>query len=317
MARPNPEAIKEAREALHDPQSLGATALHSAVLAYENGWYANFPMPESREAEELFVDLRPPRFAAIAKVVDLTLGVAFERYENNGLDSMGSAAISADKWIEPRSNLKYHLRRSLLSVSDTEPFRYLHRVNDFMGHLSDRFYIAPPLQIRTGIDTATETNLGLLKLFPDLIGYHSPDTPRDQWSEIAKNSSNMSYSLSRRSVESMMAGRQVVVEQPDPDKFKPLFKDGNLVGFTFYNLDGQVVPKGYRPVRHVKPLDSPTTIGEVASITKTVIGCPITLLNGRLRQLWEWMTEIIDESGAWDQKESGTSFAGTAENVNL
>jgi hypothetical protein len=319
MAQPSPEAIKESRDALHDNQSPGAIALRSAVIAYENGWYANFPSPESQEARDLARAFKPPRFAVIAESIDLMLEATFEkRQEKDEIGSLDYLYKPEDKWNKIEKHFRDYFLAGIESIEQTEPFAYLDRVNKLMRYLDENSYITASTQIRRGTNTARKTNVSILQLIPGLIEHHSPETPRDQWGKIAKNSSNLSYSLSRRSVESMVAGREVAVENPDPTKFKPIFNDEKLVSFKFNHLDSQVVPIGYTPLKYLTPLDSPTTVGEIASTTRTVIGCPITLLSGRLRQLWEWMAETVDESGVWGKEEiSRLSLTSAAKNVDL
>jgi hypothetical protein len=321
MAQLNPEAIKQSREALHDDQSPRAVTLHMAVLAFENGWYANFPPPNSDEAGGFIDWVKPPRFGALARAIDLTLGVSFDKKSERGeLGLLESQNIQKDKWSQFESGFLTTFGADIESIEQTEELLYLDRVANLVGYLCNERYIDAQTQLFAGANTAISTNADALKIIPNLVEHYAPGFERSRWGEVAKRSSSMSYLLARGSVERMLAGRAVTLSKPfDPSKYSPIFnKDDDLEAFKFNRLETQVVPKGLKLRPWSEGLAEATTVGEIESRSKVLIGCPLTLLNGRFRQLWEWMAETADKSGVWDTEESSrTSFASTAEHVNL
>jgi hypothetical protein len=68
----------------------------------------------------------------------------------------------------------------------------------------------------------------------------------------------------------------------------------------FNNLE---VPAGYTPRRDtIPPTSQPTLAKDIVSNRPKTIGCPVTLLQGRLGELMDWGVELVQSRNLWDEQ---------------
>ena len=308
MAQLSPEAIRQSREILHHGPPEGSLLQNSlAEIATED--YHNLPAPDTKEAQEFMDKIKPERFAALAKAIDMLFTNTFSMQKNRdqyGL--LSSTSIKDDGWSHVSSKFLNTLHKDIDSLKSDPCFEYVDDINFLTSRVTGGRILMASDQLFAGVNTAVDTNLSLLKKIPVLVQEFDPNLPYEDWTHVAQASAGLSYSLSRRSIESLMAARDKVLQLDSPgvedlSKYKPIYHGNKLVAIGFKELEEQMVPAGYWTPPYAETMAgevlSQVLLKDLYSRSKVIIGCPVTLLNQRLRELWNWNIEVIFNEHLW------------------
>lgn len=308
MSATNPAAAKQARAFL-DPKCQAERRLEASIELYEQFELEQLPEPDSEEAQQLILDTRPERYALLASAISSVLATTASRADERGeLGLLPSVAIVDDVWSHVASRFIRTFFEDIESLEDSEALEAANRACGLVNYLDRRGYPNIVTQLQSGVSTATETNLGILKLIPDMITVHAPQAPRSRWLDVAKNSKGLSYAFTQRSVENMMAARDTLLKSDRTQEYiakhvTPVWKDGNLLSFTLKDFENMLIPAGYNnPYSH--PLTEDTPLYKIGN-TNPAVGCPITLCFKASTVLWNWYAHGADT--AWPQSQASSS----------
>ena len=302
----SPEAIKQSREILYGAET-DKPSFQKALGLFAVEDFSGLPEPGSQEANQFIDDVKPQRFAALAKAIDTLLETSLQkRDERDYLGLLPSTSVRESPWSHLESQFLNTFATDIESLKNEKSHVYAEQFCGLIKKLDPGRRICLEGQLFSGANTATDTNLGLLRIMPGLIASFSPNTRRSQYASIAKGSTGLNFILSRRSIESMMAARSVLIGEFSDSgtiasKFLPVYKNNGLVAVKYNRLEDQIIPEGYRSIRQSVPLESDQPLRNIRSASGTIIGCPITLLSNRSNELWHWMVDAVDKSGVWEK----------------
>jgi hypothetical protein len=277
-------------------------------------------LPTDPTEISLLIDhLKPRHFAELAivtgQLVDEVVKVPLSsRYSTDSLITMNGP------FGELRRLALGSFNDGIEQVKDSPAFLQAAEYTKLIGELDPNRFIDLELQLYAGIDTATSTMLTLLRQLPKIISHHTHETPTTQAdvTKIARRSVSLPWQLAMMSVEQMMAAQDMLTDDKrsrswgsqyvvlDPDKFKPTWKDNEIVSIQFDDLGGLNIPTGYSPLDFMEPLEESIRLSEYSIQQISTVGCPITLLPQRVNGLWGWFIEGVEEKNLWAQQQDGS-----------
>jgi hypothetical protein len=285
-------------------QAIDLIAHHAALKAPE--------MPniekDSPEALEFINDLKLERYVALARVIDVVIDrtvTCAPTREHDGLLASLPKWNQREKWEQLSHDSSYTLQSDIAAVRSREIYRTAQSYTELVGRLDSRRHIKLDTQLLAGANTASRSITGLLKGVPKLLKRLAPEVEPSEYEQVARNSINLPALVALSCVNRLMAARQTISPSSFPLDFYPpkaeffRFQRGKngeaSLGYADFN--GLPAPNrlfvGGREIQ----LDG-RTIGEISCDTQ-LIGCPITLLGGRLKQLWNLHVDVAVKRDLW------------------
>ncbi len=302
------EASEKMRVYLRDGHPV-PSPLTQAIGNYFLKNFEALPRPDTDEAVKFLNETKPERYAHIAPALGLLLKRTFSMRPERDENGLLPTDIARTAWDSELSQLKGQYRRTFRTdineLRDTPPFQRAHQCIVLTGYLDSDEFIDGPMVMNAGVGTALNTNFLLLDLLPQVIKFYSPFESAENYKQIALNSAGLSYTLSRRSLPSLKAVESILVSRGsskgyDATTFKPIHKKGRLVALKFRDLEQEVVPAGFQPYEHF-PIPLQDTPVEKLEVKYNTVGCPVSYLNGSLKELWRWMVSTYDQRKLWGQ----------------
>lgn len=228
-----------------------------------------------------------------------------------------SDVVEQTDWKKLSADMWFTLVASRSAIRETRAYRQAKAYRQVVAALASNRWIELDDQLEAGINTGVGSTLSLLRNLPHIISYHWSGRQDDQDVEaIARHpaSTILLRRLAKVSVNQMMAAESAIVGEVehqswtsldtvmDPEHFKlQSYQDGSM-SLDYADFSRLEVPAGYTPHRSVKPVSEPTLAKNIKSNHSKVIGCPITLIQGKLRDLWDWGIDAVTERELWDKE---------------
>ncbi len=298
-------------------RNLALTVLHTDEVTIPD--LRRHVEPQSSEAMSLIDNLKVKRYASLARVVDRLLDRSLGKREERGTDGLLGAPLSdiqpCRPWSQLADDFSFTLSEDIAAITGTEAFANAQKYTEMIGTLDPDRFIDLQMQLEAGGNTASSTMATLLRSIPRLAVYHDPETPPELYPAIARRSLSLVGRLALTCVNRLMAARAGLVAQSswhewkdDKSELYPLYftlrpsRDG-IPSLQYADLDEVEVPKSDDSyLRGIEPGAGPVTVGQVDCYNMVTIGCPVTLLHGRLQQLWNWQIDAVVTRGLWEDR---------------
>lgn len=270
----------------------------------------------SRSEEEVTAildEMKPKQYAQLAKVIDMLLSDLLQKPSPSGDEpAFGPTRKTDDPWEHLRRDILNSTFQSIVDISDTREYKDASETTWFIGVLDMTRHRDLALQLHAGMNTASGNMLSLIRNIPELVAAHAPASADLDIVEVARNSKGLSWPFAMTCVNRMMAARSVIADGDpeekvlDPDHFRIQMHDDGTASIKLVDFAGIEIPEGYK-TRSWKPgLSEATTVGELACHQAITIGCPITLLKGRMEELWNWHIDLVLERRLWEAIQSNS-----------
>ncbi|HTB49212.1 MAG TPA: hypothetical protein VK712_03960 [Verrucomicrobiae bacterium] len=304
---PSPRA-----EALHVARS-GEIVVPPPLPDYE---------PDSPEALAFVKETKEQRYGGLAQTIDLVFERVFEQRPNrppNGLLQPRAGYFeklsSNDPWQLLARGMHATFNEAVESIMSTPEYRGSAQFTRLAGTLDTNRYSELEWQLNGGVNTGVSSTLVTLRSLPGLVRHRWRDCPDSELGAIARHPA--STILLRRpakicmnrllAAQSALSGNPEhnywsdIDKQLDPEEFRlHSYADGShSLGYT--DFSGLEVPEGFTPHHSVPPVEKPTAVSDIVCSQEKTIGCPITLLEGRLAQLLRWGVDLVESRGLWNE----------------
>lgn len=278
--------------------------------------------PNSPEARAFLQGLEPLRYAALAVTIDTLFDRVLATRSGrppDGLLSMDAIVPPEDAWDQLGGDITNTFIDAVDDIRHTKAFQNSTGFNRLFGTLDTERQLSVDRQLYSGTGTAKNALLLFFRNAPRLIAYHTPsDEQAPEPLSVLRHpgSKRLVSRLAKIGINQLMAAEDALLDYSQPpdvsdDRFLLDPKDFQLVydrrgrpSLAYDDFTKLEVPAGYSPHPRVKRVEQPTRVVDFPNNRPTVIGCPISLLEGRLQQLIDWTAEVADRRGLWDPAEA-------------
>lgn len=274
----------------------------------------------SPEALALLEGLKTPYFASLALNIDtLFAQVALRRQQ---LPPYGASTTTSDRparstnWQAVAKTFHEVFATASEDIKDTEQYvkaeSYLHIFNE----LDRGQWLNMADQLYHGAGTGIGTVLTFQRNAPAIIRHHQPDSSVKDYTAIMRHPSSLILprKQARLAINHMMAAQSALVGERErhdwgnidrilnPEEFHVAADKADRKLLTYADFDGLTVPRGYLLNYMIPRTKRATLASEIPTFRRKVIGCPITLLQGRLAQLFDWGLEAVEQENLWEEE---------------
>jgi hypothetical protein len=288
------------------------------------------PLPEdiernTPEALEFLASIKGPHYASLALAID----VLFEKTLQRRTDTAPYGLVGAPApyveltgrvpftgWQKLGEDMGATFTETLNGIRDEPAFINAEKYVKLVSNLDSHRHIDLWCQLHGGVGTGVISTFTLLRNAPHIIHHHDPETSPADIGEILRHPNSMTLlrRLAKISVNQMMAARSALVGEttigPWSSKWHEMVMDPTLFqlqadtqdrrSLVYADFDNLTVPQGYTPHHTVKPMECTTLVRDIPGHQPTTIGCPVTLLQGRLAELLDWGVDIVEGEKMWD-----------------
>lgn len=293
----NPEMRRQAKQLLRDDTEVGL-----ANVAPE--------IPSDKRVQEFLKEIKPYQYAAHARVIDPLI----ERVVATPLALTGGRARNFGN-LRAEAQFAFLEHIVYLEDSENEAFIEAAEYTRMIGQLVPGTHTDLAMQLHAGAGSAASTMMNLLEDLPDIIEFHSPyaDLSIKELARIAQNSGRLAWRMAGMTSDQMVAIREsspLTDEIPEDatidaaEKMK-CFKivhnsDGTINSVDFEDLDNLPVFAGFK-YRDFDRISEGTPLKDINFHDIGAVGCPITLLQGRMTQLWQWHLQAVVDNHLWEK----------------
>lgn|GEM_PF-7103954 len=313
------------------PRSPRALALH---LVHGDQEIVAPPMPDlepnSPEALAFLAELKEPHYASLAQTIDLLFDHVMARIPSRPPDGLIKPRQgyfrklqSYTPWEELSEDFRATFTEAREVIQDTPTYKRTEAFTEIIGTLDPARYIDLAWQMFGGISTAVNSTVTLVKEAPRIVQYHNPDRGIEAVDSIMRHpaSTILLRRMAKISINQMMAAQYALVTEPEnsehdandqqlrPELFRVIRYRNGTESLDYADFSSLEVPSGYSPPHisphhPVEPVDKPTLIGDIKSHQSITIGCPITLLTGRLAELIDWTIDVAERRNLCEQSKT-------------
>lgn len=268
------------------------------------------PEPDSPEALEYLDSIKTLHYARLAQVIDVAVCRSLDKRADRPPDGLLTLEWVDDPFWLLDLDFLQTLGTDIYAIRETAEFQEAEKITRLIGALDTHRFNDLAEQLRTGSGTAVTLMMITLRNLPNIIRAHAPAAEAD-YREVAEASFGLIRQPAMLSINQLMgsrsalmnridAGWSVVSSALDPANFKVLVDNGRVRAVRYKNLGDLVVPAGDQLDPYEDPIEEDTPLRNIKPHQKTTIGCPITLLEGRLRELWQWAIEAVELRDIWE-----------------
>jgi hypothetical protein len=275
-----------------------------------SGEFPHIDLPDlhtHRTEEEITAvldELKPKQYTQLATVIAMLLDDMLQLPPPAKRRPIDTPYKTSDPWDHLKSDISDRTFEGIMNICLTPEYTETAETTRFIGTLNPGRHHDLALQLHAGMMTATISMLSVLRNLPDMIALHA-SAPQDiDLERTARQSMGIPMRYAMTCVSRMMAARRVVALDEDekildPNRFELRMHNDNTASLRFVEFAGIEVPAGYKE-RYAQPgLSEATTVGELACHSSVIIGCPITLLKGRMQELWNWQIDLVLQRDIW------------------
>lgn len=277
------------------------------------------PMPnidrDSPEAVAFTSELKIPQYVSIALSVDKMFEhMQSERSQREPYGLSQAKTQHPGAWRQFSADFEETFRQSIDAIRDTDEYRSADEFTKLTSHLLSNRHHSFGEQLKSGSKTAVISIAGLLQNLPAIARHHANDLADSEVEEIARNSTQLIRPLAKTCMNRMFVGQKIMIDDLSTStaawNLDPVATDINPKFFKLQKTDqGKSLvidgfqeipaPKSFYPRPFDRMVEKGTKISEIPCSRKITIGCPITLLNGRLAELWGWSVDIVAQKELW------------------
>ena len=185
---------------------------------------------------------------------------------------------------------------------------------NLIGKQNPNLHVEIRQQLSSGIYTATYTMATLLHNLPSIIRALRPDTKSPDLVAIAERSSVLPWQLAMMCINRMMSAQSALAGQSDylawsgqavrlrPNFFSVTESADGTMSVRYKDLPNLMLPAGFSHFSpFIPPLEHDTKLRDVSCHEDVTIGCPVTLIPGRLQSMWSRFIAEYDTRALWDE----------------
>jgi hypothetical protein len=269
----------------------------------------------SPEALEFIEGLKSVRFANLAQTIGLMLDTVFEQTPAKQPDGlMRSSYQHDDFWLQLSADTQLTFYQAQKRIIGDPAYGASKQFSRLTGTMHPHRHIHIDMQLMAGTGTSISTMLTLLRNLPQVVDYHAPYFPKAELGDIARRSTNLPRKLAKICVNQMMAAQHSLSVESDeevnwsgintvldPNQFDIQYLANGERSITYKSLPDMTVPEGYSPHSSVDPVEEETRVEDITCSDSVIIGCPITLLEGKLPKLWDMYINAVEQRGLWEE----------------
>lgn len=262
------------------------------------------------EIKEFFRKIKPVQYVAMARVIDPLVEI-----------------VTSTPLVPKTPNFKglYNESQDCFSdaineVEGSTVFQEAAEYPKMFAKLDPNKHMRLHNQLEGGAGTAANTMLGLMQELPGIIAHLAPgeNLSIQDLHGIIKRSKRLAWRNAMMIPDRMSALQDTLfldhwiddepnvimhhfetnrIEQHASEYSLVRNGDGSIHSVDYVDVDNIMIPEGYE---HRGPYASPeedTPLKDLDFSGREAIGCPITLLKGRMEDLWFWYAEAVRQNG--------------------
>lgn len=269
------------------------------------------------EAKAYINEVKPEQYAALAvimdDVIDEVLKVDLASYQLELKENLSKWWYAQAKPFDKlRAGVLSIFRDSIDSLSATSKFQRAAQYTEVVGRLDKRRFNDLSDHLFAGADTAATNMTALLSELPNILTAHGtlpedfgPDLP-----DIARRSVNLPWTLAMMSASQMAAARHLSggeisyghgrhKDKVNHQLFEVVYKDGRPFSVKYKDLAEEKLFESYAPYWDITDQSIGLKFKDVEPSRAETIGCPITMLPGKMTELWNWVIDGAESKRAF------------------
>jgi hypothetical protein len=271
-------------------------------------------LSEIRDKTEvnLYLDsLKPRHYAALALVIGELIDEA-KKVDLSTVHSRYSDELD-DSFSILQSDSIGVFRRSMRKVGVTDAYGQAKEYPRVIGALEPNRFTSLDMQLLAGWSTASSTMITTLARLPAIVGSLAPETkyPESELVSIARRSVGLSWQMARLCVNQLIAAREILDDRLpyndllsedatiDTSCLDAVYRNDRIACLKFSDLGKFEIPTGFTPHDSIPPIEEVTLLEDMQCNQIRTIGCPITLLPGKLNILWNWYIDAVEKRRLW------------------
>jgi hypothetical protein len=272
--------------------------------------------PNSPEALEYVDSLKEEHFAVLAKVTDRLFEHALENRQPDDRKLLLSKHYPYDKWRSLADSWREELLAARDAISSTPLYRDADRFAAITGTFNTARHLSLDTKLDAGIGTGITTTLTLLRNVPQIVRYHRATDEAVDLGAISRHPASLRLirPLAKQSINQVLAAQTALEGKCQPSSWAGLdhtvkphhftlrhYADKS-VSLDYADFADLTVPAGYKPHEPMRVVTEPTRAKDIPSQQSKTIGCPITLVQQRLGQLWQWGVDLVETNELWEEE---------------
>lgn len=278
-----------------------------AIEVPEPDEYAHL-MPHSPEAEVFLDGLKPRRYAAIARTTDEILALALQD------NWMAPATTGEEPWQRLRTGTVDACQAAILARRSNQNFETARTLQNIAWHVGGLIlgsqYLDLENLLSSGAVTAANSMTTLLRNVPRIVKLHEVQTEQTPAS-IARQSVGLPWRLAMSSINQLLGAHEALKETPethnwtdvdvrlDALQFAVARHEDDSISLRYADLDGLALPADGTSLLRELSIAPGTLFKDIPNANGPIIGCPITLLQRRLHDMWERSIEVAEAEQLW------------------
>lgn len=267
--------------------------------------YSDLPEPNTPQARHIADQLKPVQYARLAVAADFLLNYTFSQIESRpptGLLDNGFANNSP--FLNLRDNVIYTFRRDIYECATSDEFLQAESVVKLVGRLDNNRFSDLKEQLQAGVHTAANTMLKFLSEIPDYMKQQQIDANLNTVASTARNSVKVPTELAMLCVNQFLGVHYIMDEQRENGIETPTIvskkrHDGSH-SLQFNDLGSLVLKAGSKLHPAIPVSTADQRIADINCHQERTIGCPVTLLPGKIHRLWNWFIDIAESENLWN-----------------
>lgn len=273
-------------------------------------------VPNSQQAKDFLDSIEYMRYAALARTIDFLFREVFGNRKHRGHDGLlqgVSEARKLDGWQQLALDMNATFINDVKNIEHSTSYRNSEGFASLFGMLSTRRFVSPRIQLFSGSTTGVDSTLTIARNAPNIIDHHEPGVSNSDVASIMLHPASKSLlrKPAKGSVNQLMAARSAleggheyngwtdINRVLDPDKFQLRYYTDGAASMDYADFSGLSVPAGYSPHESAPPVAEETLVKDIPGNRPTTIGCPVTLMQHRLGQLFDWSIELVENRDLW------------------
>lgn len=257
--------------------------------------------------------IKPLHYAKLAQTIDLILGDMIDKRPKRPPDGfMQSDFFDYDDnpWSKLRSNTIKTVHETASRIRGKQPYKEAAAINKVIGTLDGNRFISLESQLMAGADTAASSMLTILRSIPSLVRFHGLDDDELALEQLARRSHGLALRLAMTCVNRMVAAQTILSGDEQrktwssidhdlvPTHFK-VVEEADVPALRYVSFLDLSVPAGYNNGPNYEEIPEATRLGDLECYQSVTIGCPVTLLKGRMQELWHWYIDVVKQKELW------------------
>jgi hypothetical protein len=273
--------------------------------------------PDSPEALNFLGGIKEAHYASMAITIELLFDKVMAKRSDEppyGLPEDQPLYVKRVGWEKVAGDFRSLFLSARSEIKETPAYKNTERFTKLIGTLDGDRYINLLWQIDGGINTGMGSILTLLRNAPNIIDSHDPSNDLSPGDVMRHpQSKSLLKRLASVSINQMMAAQSALAGESehqswgridqvlDPSHFQLRYYDDGSKSLGYGDFNSLTVPSGFTPHHTVPPVDQETLVTDIPNHQPKIVGCPVTLLKGRMAELLDWSIDVVEAEDLWDE----------------